>query len=1086
MRTKSRLPVLGLFLALFLSFLIGTMVILPITAAAGPAQEGEDSGCFEIEVEKGVFAINPELNGEELQDCQNQIQEELAVADAEAKSQDFVPGQLLVGTKPGLQGAMVIQGMLVSSNVVKDFGNGTMLVEVPVGSENNYANSLNSMSAISWVEPNYRTYAHEMPTLPTKSQQLVGVTDLPDSVTCNSEIGVAVLDTGIAITHTELIGHAYYGYDFVDDDNIAEDQNGHGTSVASQSVGTNIGICRGGTVVGYRVLNENGSGTNDWLLQGIIAATADSRVKVINISLGGGPDSEAISQSIADARAAGKVIVISSGNDLGEYPSFPSRDPLAISVGATDYDYRVTPWSSRFEGKENNSLVAPGANVLLADYSCADCYKTASGTSFSAPAVSGAFALVWGLQTEATPIQIESLMLSMSTPLGDAMEYGLGALDVSAAVRQITGGDFNRAPKAIWTLPTPSLLALGEEVEIIADIRDLDGDVLTATVTITRPGGLAQTFAMEEGSGRFWSMTMDPPPVTGTYTATVSVTDAEFTSVSGVVNFHVMDPKAPTGYAQEGGSSAGGSFVPLKIDIESVEQAYEYTSRSGGGDNTVVYDSGRAAVPMAVRVESSASPWASTGVFHLFNPEVGIEIDRNNLHTDTLELTWRDVLGMFPESAALGNQAFVYDEGFGNSNSQDAVLHSYDPVTGQHFWNTKLEYHASAEVRLSKDGERLYVVSGAYDPMWAIDSLTGERLWSFLPSSGAIIDASPVEGGGLLYLNVRSNNESKGMYALNPETGNVFWHHEVYLYGNTVPVYDPVRERVYTCGKDVVAYAFDANTGDLIWQSEELAPNFPCDSTPALFGDSLVLVSGTGTSGTYMSIINVHSGEVVHSKEVWPFGNHDVSPVVVGDIIFLTSQDTNAHLRAYQLPELEVVWEAEVDPYASSQWQLSAATGEDENGEYVLLAASGNNFRYQGWKFYTEGSYIPPYTELSVSKSGPVQVESGETITYTINVENIGTMGTNVVVTDILPIEFQVVDLGGAFLEDGILKWDFHLEEGQSRELTFTGFVETQVDTVVVNEDYAACADAICWTGSPASTHIRAIAHKIYLPVILR
>ena len=101
-----------------------------------------------------------------------------------------------------------------------------------------------------------------------------------------------IIDTGIRFTHTDFGGRAVTGFDAIDGGS-ADDCNGHGTHVAGTVGGTAYGVAKGVTLVGVRVLNNAGSGTNAGVIAGIDWVTGDhdpGELAVANMSLGGGFD----------------------------------------------------------------------------------------------------------------------------------------------------------------------------------------------------------------------------------------------------------------------------------------------------------------------------------------------------------------------------------------------------------------------------------------------------------------------------------------------------------------------------------------------------------------------------------------------------------------------------------------------------------------------------------------------------------------------------------------------------------------------------------------------------------------------------
>lgn len=80
-------------------------------------------------------------------------------------------------------------------------------------------------------------------------------------------VTVYVVDTGVRSTHSEFSGRAVQGANFID--NVATDQNGHGSHVSGTVAGTTMGVAKRANIVGVKVLGADGSGSNSGVLQGL-------------------------------------------------------------------------------------------------------------------------------------------------------------------------------------------------------------------------------------------------------------------------------------------------------------------------------------------------------------------------------------------------------------------------------------------------------------------------------------------------------------------------------------------------------------------------------------------------------------------------------------------------------------------------------------------------------------------------------------------------------------------------------------------------------------------------------------------------
>lgn len=270
---------------------------------------------------------------------------------------------------------------------------------------------------------------------------------------------VAVLDSGVAATHEDLAANMLPGKDLVDGLPTATDPNGHGTMVAgtAAAVGNNgkgtVGVAYGAKILPVRVLDAVGNSTDSRVAAGI-AYAVESGADVINLSLGGTAPSTALRDAVQSAVNAGVVVVAAAGNDGNQVPQYPAAYAPAIkgllSVSATDYVGALAGWST---WGDTVSIAAPGHDIV--GPRTGGGYSIGSGTSFAAPAVSGAAALVLAVEPTLSPGAVEDRLVSTARdagPRGYDPYYGAGVLDVAAAVtatsstRAAAGVALDRAP----------------------------------------------------------------------------------------------------------------------------------------------------------------------------------------------------------------------------------------------------------------------------------------------------------------------------------------------------------------------------------------------------------------------------------------------------------------------------------------------------------------------------------------------------------------------------------------------------------------------------------------------------------------
>ncbi|MFJ7414227.1 S8 family peptidase [Streptomyces sp. NPDC098077] len=246
----------------------------------------------------------------------------------------------------------------------------------------------------------------DQPNLP-----LNGTFTYPDSAGVNTT--VYVLDTGVRITHQDIVGRASNGYDFVDNDNVAQDGNGHGTHVATTAAGTVYGVAKKAKIVGVRVLNNSGSGTTAGVIAGVDWITANHVASsVANVSLGGGP-STALDTAVRRSIASGVTYSIAAGNSNAPASGFsPARVETALTVGAT------TRTDARATYSNHGPLVdlfAPGSDITAGWATSDTATYTGSGTSFAAPHVAGAAAVYLTNHPGSSPAAVGTALVNGAT-----------------------------------------------------------------------------------------------------------------------------------------------------------------------------------------------------------------------------------------------------------------------------------------------------------------------------------------------------------------------------------------------------------------------------------------------------------------------------------------------------------------------------------------------------------------------------------------------------------------------------------------------------------------------------------------------
>ncbi len=363
----------------------------------------------------------------------------------------------------------------------------------PQHDPNAVASAYQAEPSVIFAEPNYYAYVSDQPTAPPAltpndpyfsfqwDMPLIQVPEAWD-VSTGQGVLVAVLDTGIAYETFDVYQqapdlsntHFMPGYDFINNDQHANDDEGHGTHVAgtiAQSTNNNqgvSGVAFGATLLPVKVLDSRGQGSYDTIAQGIIYA-ADRRAKVINMSLSGQAGSSALAEAINYATRKGALVVAAAGNSGGAV-EYPAAYDSVLAVGSVGFNRNRVGYSNFGPQIE---LVAPGGDTDAdlngdghPDGILQQTFRGSvtnfgfyfyEGTSMAAPHVSGVAALLFARNPAATAGQVRQVLQSTALDLGPAgrdNEYGYGLVQAADALTAIGGG-----PSPATPTPPPTATA---------------------------------------------------------------------------------------------------------------------------------------------------------------------------------------------------------------------------------------------------------------------------------------------------------------------------------------------------------------------------------------------------------------------------------------------------------------------------------------------------------------------------------------------------------------------------------------------------------------------------------------------------
>lgn len=362
---------------------------------------------------------------------------------------------------------------------------------------------------VEYAEPNYIARICVIPNDSLYAQQwglpAIHAPEAWDIEQGDSTLIIGILDTGVEWDHPDLADKVVStGYDFVNDDNDAMDDNGHGTHVAGiaaaatdNSIGI-AGVAWNCKILPVKVMQSNGYGTVTDISNGAVYA-ADNGAKVINMSFGCYTESYVLRDALENVYTT-CVIVAAAGNDgcaveppccngpcIG--PFFPAAWPFVIGVEAGNPDGSLAPFSNcdpngpvETNSGLNYEVRAPGVNIystLPEFHPHGYTYASWSGTSMAASFVTGVVALL----RSHFPSWSNELIMGQLIHTSDQMVNAYRALtEVSEPQLALYSHTI------IDTLPgddRDGIADAGETVEMVFDIQNTWGQAYNVEATIS-------------------------------------------------------------------------------------------------------------------------------------------------------------------------------------------------------------------------------------------------------------------------------------------------------------------------------------------------------------------------------------------------------------------------------------------------------------------------------------------------------------------------------------------------------------------------------------------------------------------------
>ncbi|KAI9287686.1 peptidase S8/S53 domain-containing protein [Umbelopsis sp. AD052] len=208
-------------------------------------------------------------------------------------------------------------------------------------------------------------------------------------------VTIYVVDTGMDISHSDIVGRASHGPTFIGNTSDPTDSNGHGTFVAGVCVGTRYGVAKQANVISVKALNADGDGQLSNVLKALSWIVEQhqndtSAKSIVNLSLGA-KYNQATNEAVEEAISLGIHFAIAAGNYGMDACQFsPASAKGALVVGAIDEDDSVSYYSNFGACVD---LFAPGTNIKSIWNTGSDSTNTLTGTSMASPHAAGVMAL---------------------------------------------------------------------------------------------------------------------------------------------------------------------------------------------------------------------------------------------------------------------------------------------------------------------------------------------------------------------------------------------------------------------------------------------------------------------------------------------------------------------------------------------------------------------------------------------------------------------------------------------------------------------------------------------------------------------
>ena len=507
---------------------------------------------------------------------------EQALVQTPPSTPEYLPGEILVGVRDGeIQSANLLAEM--QAQVIEAFDAGdpadgvtTLLLHVPIGSEEQAIAALQAAPAVVYAEPNWLVYAADEPLTTGATVepgfavndpfyaarqwylQRVGMSRAWQMSQSSSAFGgqlatvtVAVIDSGIDEGHPEFSGRLLPSVNYVSPGAAVVDDCGHGTHVAglvAAGLNDSIGIAgpapariQARKVLAASIGGCTGSVAN---VAKAIREAADAGMDIINLSLTLSSDNSTMRSAVEYAGGKGALMIAAAGNAAASSVYYPARYPQVMAVASLDYSDDHPSYSNSGNEIEIAAPGGAGSTPIFATWSTAaiarctsgfqsangGSYCNSTGTSMAAGIVSGIAALVLAVAPDLSASEVRSILRDTATPLPlDAKLVGSGKINAPAALRRLLTSDMTISPMSFFRVAPFASQPYTLTVRIDnPSLDNLDWKAsLPASSWLKLNGAIGSTLggSVRFGEPDFLTLTVSPTAlITGAYASTLAIT----------------------------------------------------------------------------------------------------------------------------------------------------------------------------------------------------------------------------------------------------------------------------------------------------------------------------------------------------------------------------------------------------------------------------------------------------------------------------------------------------------------------------------------------------------------------------------